>query len=120
MHHVSLLSFMDYDSWLSKLFLVSRAVYFSNIQNHMHPSCWNYHYIEYARKAYNHAGPTRVEEYYKYLQSMNAMKDYFTESINEINHLKQLDQTPNLELRESKWELYKISFSFSYAGVYNL
>ena len=51
---------------------------------------------------------------------MEVMKDYFTESIDEIKCLKQLDQTPNLELKESKWELYKISLSFSYAGFYNL
>ena len=86
----------------------------------MHPSCWNYTYIEYARKAYKNAGRNCKELYFQNLQFMEAIKDYFTESIDEINCLKQFDQIPNLDLKESKWELYKISFSFSYEGFYNL
>ena len=82
----------------------------------MHPSCWNYTHIEYARKAYQNAERNCKEQYFQYLQFMEAMKDYFNESIDEIKYLKQLDQIPNLDLKESKWELYKISISFTSEG----
>ena len=41
-----------------------------------------------------------------------ARRDYFSASLRQINHLIQIDQKPNLELMEPKWELYKVSISF--------
>ena len=41
-----------------------------------------------------------------------GLRDYFTPSLRQINHLIQFDQKPNLELMEPKWELYKVSISF--------
>ena len=85
-------------------------------------SSWNYSFVEYARKAYNladqhEADPKNKEQYFNKFQWTNAMKNYYTESINEINHLVQLDRTSHLELKESKWEVYKISLSFSPKGI---
>ena len=45
-----------------------------------------------------------------------GLRDYFTASLRQINHLIQFDQQPNLELMEPKWELYKISISFGITG----
>ena len=45
-----------------------------------------------------------------------GLRDYFTASLRQINHLIQIDQKPNLELTEPKWELYKISVSFKPIG----
>ena len=47
-----------------------------------------------------------------------GLRDYFTKSLRQINHLIQIDQKPNLELTEPKWELYKISVSFQTIGKF--
>ena len=36
-------------------------------------------------------------------------------SSRQINHLIQFDEKPNLEIQEPRWEIYKISISFSNA-----
>ena len=41
-----------------------------------------------------------------------SKRDYYTASLRPVNHLVQIDEMPNLELMEPKWELYKISISF--------
>ena len=34
--------------------------------------------------------------------------------LRQINHLIQIDEKPNLELKEPRWEIYKISISFNF------
>ena len=48
-----------------------------------------------------------------------AERDYFTASLRQINHLIQIDEKPNLEMMEPRWELYKISISFQHIGKFN-
>ena len=45
------------------------------------------------------------------IQYDEAMRDYFTGQITEIRHLVQFDKKPS-DLKEAKWDTYKISFSF--------
>ena len=45
-----------------------------------------------------------------------GLRDYFSTSLRQINHLIQIDKNPNIELMEPKWELYKISVSFKPIG----
>ena len=39
--------------------------------------------------------------------------------LRQINHLIQIDEKPNLELKEPRWEIYKISISFSFQSKNN-
>jgi len=41
-----------------------------------------------------------------------GIRDYHSRSLWQINHLIQLDEKPNLELKKPRWEIYKISLSF--------
>ena len=87
----------------------------------------DYGYIAYFRKATNntpeHGGryvtardlpikEARIRE----TMFHEGLRDYFTASLRQINHLIQIDQNPNLELMEPKWELYKVSISFQASG----
>ena len=75
----------------------------------------DYGYVDYFRKAIDNTREHRehVKEI-KIRQTMyhEGLRDYFTASIRQINHLIHIDQNPNLELMEPKWELYKVSISF--------
>ena len=72
----------------------------------------NYDYIEYYRKAYeNMANEEEKRYYYFMLIQAEAMRDFHTGSIREIDHLIQLEN-PNYDLREPEWDLYKVSISF--------
>ena len=59
-------------------------------------------------------------QYLHALQHNEAVHDYWTESIKELKPLIQFDPEPNLELKEAKVELYKISVSFSSGGKIEL
>ena len=87
----------------------------------------DYGYIAYFQKSMDnyreHAAPDQtgrdLSAKEKNLQRMirkimihEGLRDYFSASLRQINHLIQIDQKPNLELTEPKWELYKISISF--------
>ena len=74
------------------------------------PSERDYGYIEYFRKSMKNAyDPGLV---YSQIKLHEAERDYYTESLWQINHLIQIDEKPNLELKEPRWEIYKISVSF--------
>ena len=72
----------------------------------------NYGYIEYFRKAMENSCPLHKERLFHLVKLHEARCDYYTRSLKPINHLVQIDEKPNLELTEPKWELYKISISF--------
>ena len=55
-------------------------------------------------------------QYSHALRNSEAVRDLWTESIKELKPLIQFDPEPNLELKEAKVELYKISVSFSTKG----
>ena len=77
------------------------------------PTEIDFGYIEYLRKSMmNETCLTRMEIQFKTVKFHEGLRDYCSPSLKQINHLIQLDQKPNLELKEPKWELYKISISF--------
>ena len=73
----------------------------------------DYAYIEYFRKSMmNIKDPAEKERILQHVKFHEGERDYFSPSVRQINHLIQIDEKPNLELMEPKWELYKISISF--------
>ena len=87
----------------------------------------DYRYVPYLRKATDntrdvtreHGGRdisgrdlSIKEKMTREIMYHEGLRDYFTASLRQINHLIQFDQKPNLELMEPKWELYKVSISF--------
>ena len=85
------------------------------------PKGWDFSYLEYFRKAVQYS--TEQEKKLSFLHvllSNEALRDFWTESIKELNPLIQFDPEPNLELKEAKVELYKISVSFSSGGKIEL
>ena len=88
-------------------------------QNHLDPAERDYGYIEYFRKSVESHLKNPSDAYslgglIEFIHYNEAERDYYNPSLRQINHLIQIDQKPNLELMEPKWELYKISLSFSY------
>ena len=80
---------------------------------HLKPIEKDYAYIEYCRKSMiNTKDPSVKEERLQSMKLHEGERDFFTPSLRQINHLIQIDEKPNLELMEPKWELYKISISF--------
>ena len=81
----------------------------------------DYEYVAYYRKAADYTeNECRDQKYGRNLMAKlhEGLRDYFTASIRQINHLIQIDKKPNLELKEPKWELYKISVSFQPIGKF--
>ena len=80
----------------------------SHIQDDLPKTEQNYDYIEYYRKASEGcslgSAPLRNEE---------AKRDYYTGQIMEIHNLIQFDPRPS-DLREARWDIYKISISFAF------
>ena len=73
----------------------------------------DYAYIEfYIKSMMNYQDPSAKERILQFVKFNEGNRDYFTPSLRQINHLIQVDEKPNLELMEPKWELYKISISF--------
>ena len=102
-----------------KKFLKSRGYYLEITQTDSDiPAVnWDYEFVEFYRKACAQSELTSAEEKKDILFALEngeALRDYYTGAIGEIKHLVQLDSTPNLELKEPKWELYKISVSFPF------
>ena len=76
------------------------------------PTQTDYGYIEYFQKSMENVSDSEVKEVlFKKIKSEEARRDYYIESLKQINHLIQIGK-PNFELTEPKWELYKISISF--------
>ena len=75
----------------------------------------NYEYIEILQKAImNSSGRDNKAGLFLRKIGMMAERDYNTRSLRHINHLIQIFGTPNLELKEPRWEIYKIAISFKY------
>ena len=84
-----------------------------NKQVDLNPIEMDYSYIEYYRKSMlNSKDPSEKERILQHVKFHEGIRDYSTQSLRQINHLIQIDEKPNLELMEPKWELYKISISF--------
>ena len=80
----------------------------------------DYGYVAYLRKAADYTIENECRDQ-KERRNLNAkyhegLRDYFSASLRQINHLIQIDKNPNIELMEPKWELYKISVSFKPIG----
>ena len=81
------------------------------------PAERDYSWIEYKRKAFeNQTDPALKEKYLHRLQDVEARRDFHTGSLRPIDHLIQFDNNPNMELKEARWEIYKISISFAHKG----
>ena len=98
---------------------VSYGYMLSTKQDHLDPAAKDYSYIEYLRKSMVackfDSTPSDVrqkEGFMNLIRFHETKRDYFTVSLRQVNHLIQIDEKPNLEIMEPKWELYKISISF--------
>ena len=73
----------------------------------------DYSYIEYLHKAMVIAPDASVKmDTFHQIKFHEGFRDYYSSSLRQINHLIQLDEKPNLELKEPRWEIFKISLSF--------
>ena len=76
----------------------------------------DYSYIDFFRKAYeNGTSPEQKMVYLHELRDSEARRDFFTGSVRQIHNLIQIG-SPNLELKEARCEIYKISISFRPRG----
>ena len=107
-------------SYAKLLFQKQKGVDFAEI---------DYGYVAYFRKAMENSQEdgsrdlsnrnlSHKEKLTRQTMFNEALRDYFTPSIRQISHLSHIDQQPNLELTEPKWELYKISVSFQTIGKF--
>ena len=72
----------------------------------------DYSYIEYLHKAMANTPKEDKMELFHLIKMHEGFRDYYSSSLWQINHLIQLDEEPNLDLKEPRWEIYKISLSF--------
>ena len=73
----------------------------------------DYSYINFFRKAYEYeTEPVLKIDRLHILRGSESERDFHTGSIRQIYHLIQFDPKPNLELKEARLEIYKISVSF--------
>ena len=47
------------------------------------------------------------------LREDKVRRDYYLSSLKQINHAIQFDQAPNLDLKEARSEIYKITVNFA-------
>ena len=99
-------------------------MFLSRKQVDVDPAMKDYGYIEYLRKSVGASNLSSTAsdnsqneaEYFNlmsnHIKHHESKRDYYTASLRQVNHLVQIDEKPNLELSEPKWELYKISISF--------
>ena len=83
-------------------------MYLSSIQDDLPKTEHNYDYIEYYRKASEGCSLSS-----SVLQNIEAKRDYWTGQIMEMHNLTQFDQRPS-DLREARWDIYKVSISFAF------
>ena len=90
-------------------------------QSGVPPYRWDISFLEFFRKAVEYETDQEMKSKYLHTLRVNeAFHDIRTASIKEINPLIQFCPGPNLELKEAKVELYKISVSFSLGGKIGL
>ena len=86
-------------------------------QSDVPPNRRDFSFLDFFRKAVEYETDQEMKSNYLHtLRKDEATRDLWTESIKEINPLIQFCPGPNLELKEAKVELYKISVSFSTGG----
>ena len=91
--------------------LIPREV--GGVFSHYSREGMDYGYIEYLYKAMaNETNASAKMSMFHQIKGHEAYREYYSPSLWSINHLIQLDQQPNLELKEPRWEIYKISLSF--------
>ena len=82
----------------------------------------DYTYIDLYKKSYEYERDPetkRINRFYA-LRGEEARRDYHTGSLKSINHLIQFDKEPNLDLKEVRLEIYKITVSFEPNGKFVL
>ena len=93
-----------YGSWLQ----------FKQLHSDVPPISRDYSFLEFFRKAVEYETDQEIQSRYLHaLRDNEATQNLWTASIKEIKPLIQFCPGPNLELKEAKVELYKISVSFS-------
>ena len=93
-------------------FLVSRH---NKLGANKGTSSTDWDYIEYYRKAYEYENEDDMKQnFLTTLRKAEAKRDFYTGLIKEIKHLEQFDPTPNIELAEAKWEVYKVTIANSF------
>ena len=70
----------------------------------------DYSYIDFYRKSYENLTVKDADALHQ-LRDAEARRDFWTGSVREIHHLIQ-QTPPNIELKEARCEIYKISVSF--------
>ena len=91
----------------------SHAFWLASRQEHIPWDQKDFSYINLFKKAYKYAKTgEQKNEALHLLRSTETMRDFYTGSLRQINHLIQIDKTPNTELKEARWEIYKISINF--------
>ena len=103
-------------------------------QEDLDPAVVDYSYIEYLQrsvvscnfdltatdKIFRQKEFCQREVFLNLTRYHESKRDFFTPSLRQVNHLIQIDEKPNLELVEPKWELYKISTSFQGFRKFNV
>ena len=90
-------------------------------QEHKDPAEIDYGYIDFLRKSLiSEPDPRRKQLISNNIKWHESKRDYFTASLRPIQHLIQIDQNPNIELVEPKWELYKVSISFQAISKFDI
>ena len=88
------------------------------------PAAKDYGYIEYLRKPMTTVADSDSDSHKQtllnFVMFQESKRDYFTASLRQVNNLIQIDEKPNLEFMEPKWELYKISISFQPIGKFRI
>lgn len=83
------------------------------------PPDYDYSYIEYYYKAYERFpdGSDMKPHTWNMILDAESARDFFAvSSLRQFNHLIQFDEKPNFEIKEPRWELYKISLTFPSTG----
>ena len=107
-------------------FLNFREAYVNPIERYawgLPPPCapnWDFSYIDYYKKAYANTADTdpNKQSLSRMILDEEALKEFKTPSLKNIKPLIQLDNKPNLEIIEPKWELYKVSLSWQTTGEF--
>ena len=72
-------------------------------------------YIDLYKKSYEyHTDPEEKQNVLYVLRSSEALRDFHIGSLKQINHLIQFDNKPNLDLKQARSEIFKISVSFDF------
>ena len=92
------------------LFLKCKGELLDNEQKHIPWPERDYSYIDLLRKAYENETVKDPLDLHQ-IRDAEARRDFWTGSIREINHLIQVTM-PNIQLKDARCEIYKISVSF--------